>query len=136
MAGSSRAYTLGSAPAVVGNQPSLTPKSSWAIGASTMIGMPMTISVRTSVVLSKTLPRRRPASTPAATPKTTANAMASAASLMVTGQAVAIMSEISRPVSVLAQVAGEQPAHVVRVLDQERLVEVVLRGQQLAGSRR
>jgi hypothetical protein len=75
------------------------PNPNWSTGPSTITGIAMTIRASTSVALSKKPDLRMPAMTPAVTPTTAAKMIASSASLIVTGQAWAIMSLIGRPVS-------------------------------------
>ena len=111
---------------VTGNQPSFTPKISWARLPITKIGMEIRTSVLTVTRLSTNLPRRMPASTPAEMPITISMMIAIRASLIVVGQRMASSSATSLPEEVGAQVTLQQVAQVEQVLDDQRLVEVVL----------
>ena len=78
--------------AVTGNQPSFTPKMSWARLPITNIGMEITIRVLTVTRLSTNFPRRIPARIPAEIPITISMMIAIKASLIVVGNRMASSS--------------------------------------------
>ena len=83
--------------------------------------------VDTSTRLSKKPLRRMPASTPATRPMIVSKRTATSVSLIVTGSRWAMMSSTGRPWKSLPRSPVGQVAEVLRVLDHERVVEVVVR---------
>ena len=112
--------------AVTGNQPSRTPKMSWAKLPITKTGIEMTSSVLTVTRLSANFPRRIPASIPAEMPITISMMIAITAELECGRQANGEFVSHRVPEERLAQITLKHIAHVEEVLDHQRLVQVVL----------
>ena len=94
MAGMSRFFTVSWGPTVEGSRLNFTPITYWNTKPMTKLGTAMTMSEITRTVESKMPPRRIPAMKPKPTPMTVSKISAITASLMVTGNALA-MTELT-----------------------------------------
>ena len=112
--------------AVTGNQPSRTPKISWAKLPITKMGIEIRNSVLTVTRLSMNFPRRMPASTPAVMPITDLDDHRHHAELERGRPAGGQLVDHLVAEEVCAEVTLHQVAHVEQVLDDQRLVEVVV----------